>query len=176
MLYQFQFEIADIDRGFYERINFRIVQNPSEVPASLLCRALAFALNFQEGLEFSPNGLSDPDTPAIQLKNPQGGIEMWIEIGSPSVRKLHKAGKLAKKVVIYTYKSAPQLLKEISNNEVHRAKDINIFWFNADFLETLELELKKNNRWSLLHQHGQLDVNTGNQNVMTEIHRSSLQN
>lgn len=169
MLYHFQIELSDVDREIYESLDFRIVQHPSETPAYLLTRALAFALSYREGLAFSPSGLGTPEVATIQAMGKMGDIDLWIEIGNPSARKLHRAGKAANQVIIYTYKSVEVLLKEIKSNGVYRAKDIQIYALDSNFLTELEDQLKKNNRWSLLIQHGQLDLGTGKSNFTTEL-------
>lgn len=169
MLYHFQLDFSDIDRSVYQTLDFRLVQHPSETAPYLLTRALAYALSYQENLEFSPSGLSDPEGPALKAVGKMGAIDLWIEIGNPSTRKLHKAGKAANNVVIYTYKNADVLMKEISEAKIHRSENLKIFAFETKFLEKLEGQLKKNNRWSLLHQQGQLDVDTGELQISTEL-------
>lgn len=169
MLYHFEIELADIDRGNYVSLDFRIVQHQSEVIPYLLSRVFAYALSYQENLEFSPSGLSDPDMPALLSKDPMGSTELWIEIGSPSARRLHKAGKVAKKVIVYTYKSAEILVKEILENDVHKAEAIEVYALDNKFLQSLETHLKKNNRWSLMLQQGQLDVTIADQTFSTEV-------
>ncbi len=161
MLYHFEFDFSDIDRGVYEKLDFRLVQHQSETGPYLLSRALAFALSYEEGLEFSPMGLSDPDAPALLSKDAMGSTDLWIEIGNPSAKRLHKASKVAKRVVIYTYKSPEVLVKDIIDNKVHRAENLQIFAFDPKALQVLEKQLQKNNRWSVLHQQGQIDINTG---------------
>lgn len=169
MLYRFQIELSDIDRGVYESLDFRVAQHPSEAASYLLTRTLAFALSYQQGLEFSTGGLSDPDAPALLVKNDHGSTDLWIEIGNPSARKLHKASKAAKQVVVYTYKNPEALLEEIKSNNVHHAQDIKIYAFDSKFLQSLEACLEKNNRWSIMHQQGQLSVELGKELVASEV-------
>lgn len=174
MLYHFEFELSDVDRGVYERLDFRIVQHPSETAAFLLTRSLAFALSYQAGLEFSPGDLAEPELPAIQAKSAMGTSDLWIEIGNPSARKLHKASKAARLVVVYTYKNASLLAKEIIANAVHRAEEIQIFAFDPKFLQQLEEQLKKKNRWTILHHNGQLDINTGGRDYTSQVQRVKI--
>lgn len=169
MLYKFQLELSDVDRGIYETLEFRTAQHPSENGAYLLSRVLAYALSYQSGLDFSPGGLADPDAPALQSLGVHGTVDLWIEIGNPSARKLHKAGKIAKQVIIYTYKSPEVLIEQIKQGEVHRANEIQIFAFDPDFLAKLERFVEKNNRWSLLYQGGRLDIDTGSGQISTEL-------
>ncbi len=162
MLYRFQIELSDVDRGVYETLDFRLAQHPSETLPYLLTRVLAYALSYQDGLEFSAAGLSDPEAAAMTVAGNQGSVDIWIEIGNPSARKLHKASKAAKVVRVYTYKNPEVLLQEIRNGEVHRADEIEIFAVDTKFLDAVAEKVEKNNRWSLLYQQGQIDLQAGN--------------
>jgi uncharacterized protein YaeQ len=130
-------------------------------------------LCYQEGLEFPPGGLANPESPAVRVMGLHGSIDLWVEIGNPSARKLHKASKAARQVIVYTYKKAELLIEEIKSNNVHRASEIKVFAFEPKFLQTLELQLEKNNHWTLLHQQGHLDIDTGRQQVSTDVQRFS---
>lgn len=175
MLYRFQIELSDIDRGVYQSLDFRVVQHPSENAAYLLTRVFAYVLSFEEGIEFSAVGLGDPEAPALTVKNASGAILLWIEIGNPSAKKLHKATKQAKQVRVFTYKSAKVLLEELQANEIHKAESIEIFALDSKVLERLEKNLAKNNRWSILHQQGNVDVNTGSEDFVFELKEFNLQ-
>ncbi|MEK2644876.1 YaeQ family protein [Bdellovibrio sp. BCCA] len=169
MLYRFQIEFSDIDRGVYESLDFRVAQHPSETYPYMLSRVLAYCLAYQEGLEFTPGGLADPEAPALRKLGGHNSIDLWIEIGNPSARKLHKATKAAKDVMVFTYKNPEVLLTEIKNNEVHRANELQIFSFDSKFLDSLGALTEKNNRWSLLFQQGQLDLTAGDQTFSSEL-------
>ena len=104
-----------------------------------------------------------------------GSVETWIEIGNPSARRLHKASKVAETVIVYTYKNAELLVKEILENEVHRAEDIQVCFLDSKFLQSLEKFLKKNNRWSLMLQQGQLDVTIDGVSYSTELKKYPVQ-
>lgn len=169
MLYRFTFDFSDIDRGIYKTLEFRVVQHPSEIATYLLTRVLAYALSYEEGLDFEGAGLSDPEVPALKKTSHSGQVNMWIEIGNPSLKKLHKASKISDRVIIYTYKSAEVLMTEINNNEVHRKGELEIYAIDSKFLDELEKQLKKSNNWNLLYQQGQLDIHIDNENYSTEV-------
>lgn len=169
MLYRFQIEFSDIDRGVYESLDFRVAQHPSETYPYMLSRVLAYCLAYQDGLEFTPGGLADPEAPALRKLGGHNSVDLWIEIGNPSARKLHKATKAAKDVVVFTYKNPEVLLTEIKNNEVHRANELQIYSFDSKFLDSLGELIEKNNRWSLLVQQGQLDLTSGDQTFSSEL-------
>ena len=102
-LYRFRLDVSDVDRGFYEPLDLRVPMHPSETEDFLITRVLAYALNYESGMEFS-RGLSTPDEPAISLPGDRGGLALWIDIGNPLARRIHKASKAADRVRIYTYK------------------------------------------------------------------------
>lgn len=171
MLYRFQIELSDIDRGVYESLDFRVAQHPSETYPYLLSRVLAYCLAYQEGLEFTPGGLADPDAPALRKLGNHSAIDLWIEIGNPSARKLHKAAKAAKGVLVFTYKNPEGLLSEIREGDVHRAQDIQIFAFESGFLDKIGKSVEKSNRWSLLVQQGQCDLTIGTETTVGQVRR-----
>ena len=169
MLYRFTIELSNIDRNQYESLDFRVAQHPSEIASYLLTRTLAYALSYQEGLEFSPQGLGDPDTPALQKFGQHNAIDLWVEIGNASARKLHKATKSAKHVVVYTYKNPEVLIADIKASNVHKAKEIEIFAFDEKFISALEKKLEKNNKWNLLIQQNQLSLSVGDESISGEL-------
>jgi uncharacterized protein YaeQ len=171
MLRRFQIELSDIDRGIYESLDFRLAQHPSETIPYLLTRALAYALSYDARLQFAPAGLHDPDAPALSSAGDHGATDLWIEIGNPSPRKLHKASKAASRVAVYTYKNPELLIAEMAGAEVHRASEIEIYAFDSAFLSSLEERLEKNNKWSMLVQDGGLSVQVGESSVATEVRR-----
>lgn len=169
MLYRFQIELSDIDRGVYESLDFRVALHPSETLIYLLCRVLAYCLSYEENLEFSAEGLADPEAPALKKGGLHNAIELWIEISSPSARKLHKATKLAKQVRVYTYKNPDVLKAEISSNAVYRGDTIEIVSLPSPSLEPLTQKIEKLNRWNVLVQQGQVDISIGEETFSVAI-------
>lgn len=157
-LFRFRIELADIDRDVYESLDFRVAQHPSETLPYLLTRVFAFALNAGQDLAFSAEGLSDPDVPCMSAPGARGGTALWIEVGNPSARKLHKASKASEKVKVYTYKNTDALMRDLEAEGVHNLSSINFFQFGSDFLNGLAKNLQKDNRWSLTSHDGGLTV------------------
>lgn len=175
MLYQFHLALSDLDRGVYEDLSFRTALHPSENAAYLLSRALAYALSFEPNLQFSSGGLADPDAPALQAPGAHGSIDLWIDIGNPSARRLHKASKAADRVQVYTYKNPLALVEQIRAGDVHEFEKIQIYSFRSDFIADMEGVLEKNNRWSVLRQDARLDIDAGGGRLIsTEIESHSL--
>ena len=167
-LYRFRIQLSDIDRGVYDTLDFRLAQHPSESIPFLLARAFAYALNVQPGLEFSPGGLSDPEDPCLSCDDPKGGKLLWIEIGNPSARRLHKAAKASKQVKVYTYKNPIPMLEEMKRENVHHREKIEVYALAEDFLRELEGILERDNEWAVVHDQGSLLVTTPDHSIEGE--------
>src|SRR3954452_17255865 len=96
-VYHLQIELSDVDRGVYEALDLRVARHPSETMRYLLTRTIAYCLIYEEGIAFS-KGLSTTDEPAVWVKDPGGLVLVWIDIGTPSAERLHKASKAAERL------------------------------------------------------------------------------
>jgi len=141
--------LADSDRGIYEQLELRVAQHPSESDRYLVARVIARALEHGEGLEFSKGGVSDDTEPALVQRDLRGDLVAWIEIGSPSADRLHKATKASPRVVVYTWKNPEQLVDAIRERGVHRAEEIELFAMNPDWLDSIAATLDRTNTWEL---------------------------
>ena len=173
-LFRFKIELSDLEKGSYVSLDFRAAQHPSESLTYLLTRVLAYTLSYEEGLEFSPGGLADPDSPCIRLLNSGGNPKIWIEIGNPSARKIHKASKAADKVKIYTYKDPQVLLNELNSEPIHRKDQLEIFSLDTHFLTDLESHAKKDNKWTVINMDGAIMVNGEGFDLQCEIKRHQV--
>jgi uncharacterized protein YaeQ len=61
-IYNFDVELTDTDRHVYESLALRLARHPSESEEYLVARLIAYLLEFAEGIEFSPRGLSSADS------------------------------------------------------------------------------------------------------------------
>jgi uncharacterized protein YaeQ len=168
-LYRFRIDLSDVDRGVYETLDFRVAQHPSETLIYLMTRVIAYALNFGEGVVFAPGGLSDPDSPCIHALSEHGKPLLWIEIGNPSARKLHKASKAADSVKVYTYKNPELLMEEVNAGDVHQVAKIEFYSIDQKFLQSLADATKRDNHWTLLRSDGSLDIGAGDLSFNAEL-------
>ena len=108
--------VVDIDRHYYQQHSLTIAQHPSETNERLMLRLLAFALHASDMLSFC-KGISTEDEPDLWQKSLSDEIELWIELGLPSEKRLKKACGRAKKVIVYTYGtgSADQWWKQMQS-------------------------------------------------------------
>ena len=158
---KFEISLADSDRQIYESLELRVAQHPSESERYLIARVIARALEHAEGLEFSKGGVSDDEEPALVQRDLRGDLVAWIEIGSPSPDRLHKATKLSPRVVVYTWRSPEELAAAIAEREVHRRERIELCGLDPAFLDAAAATLDRVNRWDLSVSGGSLYLSIG---------------
>lgn len=108
--------IADLDRHYYDTHKLTIARHPSENDERMIMRLVAFALNASNTLSFT-RGLCVDDEPELWVQEDNGDISLWIELGQPDEKRLKKACKRARQVIVYSYhaRSAPVWWQQISN-------------------------------------------------------------
>ncbi len=152
---RFVITVADSDRAVYETLDLRVAQHPSESERYLVARVIARVLEHAEGVEFSKGGLSTTDEPALFQRDLQGNVTSWIEIGSPSLDRLHKASKTGARIVVYLWKAGDALASEVVG-AVHRADKLELYALDSAFLDAVATGLDRTNTWSLAISGGSL--------------------
>jgi uncharacterized protein YaeQ len=147
-LRRFAIALADADRGVYEDLDLRAAQHPSESDRYLVARVLARCLEHAEGVDFT-RGLAAADEPALWQRDLRGDLRAWIEIGSPSAERLHRASKTGARVVVYAWSRARELALEVATQKVHRAQELEIHALDAAFLDRIAAGLERTQRWEL---------------------------
>jgi uncharacterized protein YaeQ len=141
-IYNFQIELADADRDVYESLELRAARHPSESEEYFVTRVLAYALEYREGIAFS-RGISDPEEPAITVRDLTGAITSWIEVGAPDAARLHKASKAASRVAVYTHKDPQQLLRNLAGEKIHRAESIELYSVDRGLVRDVATKLER---------------------------------
>jgi len=142
-IYKFDIDLADSDRGVYESIAVQAARHPSEPEERLVARVLAYALEFTSGIAFSPGGVSEPDDPAIAVRDLTGAIRAWIDIGSPDAARLHKASKAVPRVVVYTHKDPERLIANLAAGRIHRASSLEIYAIAPKLVDAIVARLDR---------------------------------
>lgn len=173
LVYTFEVQISNVDRHVYETLTFKAAQHPSETDEFLLARVLAYCLEYREGIAFS-RGLADPDEPAVAVRDLTGALVSWIEIGSPDAARLHKASKLAPRVVIYTHKDPQQLLRQLSGERIHRREQLELIALDRELIAALATRLDRRMRFDLSVTEGQLYLTIGDETLEGHVHTLAL--
>lgn len=157
MLFRFEVNFADVDRGVYEDHNLRVAQHPSEDAPRMLTRVLAFAFEHKEGLEFG-RGLGDSDDASLWAKTPDGRVTDWVDVGSPAPDRLHRASKLAERVVVYAHRDVERFRQRLRKERIHKVEDIRLVLVPAELISFLEERLERTNQWSITVTEGTTTV------------------
>jgi uncharacterized protein YaeQ len=159
-IYSIEIDLADADRRVYESLALRVARHPSESEEYLVTRILAYALEFREGIAFS-SGLSDPDEPAISVRDLTGTIQSWIDIGIPDAIRLHKASKATPRVAVYTHKDPIQLVSRLSGERIHRAEEVELYAVDRRLVAELAARLDRRTAFGLSISEGDLYISIG---------------
>ncbi len=169
-VYNFDIELADADRHVYESLALRVAQHPSESAEYLVARVLAYLLEFSEGIEFS-RGVSDPDEPAIAVRDLTGAIRTWIDIGTPDAPRLHKASKAARRVAVYTHKDPGQFLKQLAGEKIHRADALELYAIDRALIGAVVDRLERRVGFSLSIADRELYLSIGTDTLTGKVVR-----
>jgi uncharacterized protein YaeQ len=172
-IYRLEIALSDVDRGVYETLDVRAARHPSESMPYLLTRVLAYCLEYAEGIAFS-KGLSTTDEPAVWIKDMRGDLVAWIEVGSPSADRLHKASKAAPRVVVFTQNDPELIMREARSKAIFRAERIEVFEVPPAFLSALEEKIDRHTKLELVRTEGQLYVNVGGATLEAALTQHSL--
>jgi uncharacterized protein YaeQ len=175
-IYNFDVQLSDVDRNVYEALSFKAAQHPSESAEYLLTRVLAYCLEYAEGIAFSNGGVSEPDAPAIAVRDLTGTLTTWIEIGSPDAARLHRASKAAPRLVVYTHRTREQFLRPLAGEKIHRAEEIDAFALDRNLLAGLAERLDRRMKFDLSVNDGHLFLSLGERSFEGSIEKISLTN
>jgi uncharacterized protein YaeQ len=173
-IYSFEIELSDVDRSVYATLNLRVAQHPSETADHLLARVLAYCLEYAEGIEFS-KGLSDPNEPAVLVRDLTGVLQAWIDIGLPEPERLHRASKAAPRVAVYTHKDPATWLPRLAEAKIHRAAALQVFAFDRGWIAQLVAKLERRVKWSLARSESEIYLTWGNDTLQTVLLRPTAQ-
>ena len=114
-MYTFDVALSGVDHGVYESLNIKAACHPSEAE-DVAARVLAYCMEYKEGIAFS-KGISDPDVPAISVRDLTGAIQSWIEMKFARRRATpHKASKASPRVAVYA-QGAADILARVRRRE-----------------------------------------------------------
>jgi uncharacterized protein YaeQ len=169
-VYTFEVQLSDVDRGVYETFRVKVAQQPSETEEYMIARVLAYCLEYREGIAFS-KGLAEPDDPPIAVKDLTGTILTWVDIGMPAADRLHKASKLAPRVVVYTHKDAERLAQQLRGERIHRQEDLEIVALDRSLISSIVERLDRRMSLTVSVTEGHLYVTLGDDNFDAALER-----
>ncbi|HYV20173.1 MAG TPA: YaeQ family protein [Verrucomicrobiae bacterium] len=172
-IHLFEIQLANVDRGVYERLSFRAARHPSESAEGFLVRILAYCLEYAEGIGFS-NGIAEPEEPAIAVRDLTGRVRVWIDIGAPDAARIHKASKAAARVAVYTHKDPDRILEQWTGRRIHRGPDVELYGFERSLVDGLVARLERRMVFALLLTGERLYVSIGEVGLEGSVQRYAL--
>ena len=172
-IYNFSIQLSDADRGVYQALALKVARHPSESEEYLLTRVLAYCLEFAEGIGFS-RGISDPEEPALSVRDLTGALKAWIDIGSPDAARLHKAAKAAPRVVVYTHKDPAQLQRQLAGERIHRAEALELYAIDREIIAGLARHLERRTAFDLSVTDRHLFISIGDATLSGAVERIVL--
>ena len=158
----------------YETLALRVARHPSESEEYLVTRVIAYLLEYRDGIEFSRGGISEPEDPAVAVRDLTGRITHWIDIGSPDAARLHKASKAAPRVAVYTHKDPDQLLRRLAGEKIHRGGDLEIYALDRTLIAALAARLDRRLSLAVMVAARELYVSIGSDTITGSVTRLRL--
>ena len=156
-VYHFSIELSDTDRGVYESFKLPTALHPSESLEFMVARVVAFALEYGEGISFSP-GIGATEDPAIAIKGLDGTFTAWIDVGAPSAERIHRAAKAARRVAVYCHRSAEVVYHQLTQAPIFRGEEVAFYSFYDGFISSLVGTLDRRNEVTISRSDGTLYV------------------
>jgi uncharacterized protein YaeQ len=172
-IYNFDVQLADVDRGVYESLSFKAACQPSETEEYLMSRVLAYCLEYTEGIGFS-KGIAEPDVPALAVRDLTGAMRVWIDVGAPDAARLHKASKAAPRVAVYTHREPRHVLQALSAQRIHRSDELELYAIDRSLIDGLVARLDRRNSWELSVTERHVYVAVGGVTIEGGVNRFPL--
>ncbi|MCX6551743.1 MAG: YaeQ family protein [Acidobacteria bacterium] len=172
-IYRFDIDLADADRHVYESLALHVACHASESEEYLVARVLAYALEYTEGIAFT-RGLSEPELPAIVIRDLTGALRSWIEIGAPDAARLHKACKVSPRVVVYMHRDPAQWLRALAGERIHRGDVLELYAIDRRLVGDLVARLDRRVSFALSVTDRELTVSIGTETLTGGVVRCLL--
>jgi uncharacterized protein YaeQ len=172
-VFTFDIDLSDTDRHVYESLSLRVARHPSESDEFLIARVLAYCLEYQDGIEFS-RGLCDADDPPIAVRDLTGVVRAWIDVGTPSADRLHRASKSTPRVAVYIHKDYSQWLAGIAGARIHRAEALELRVLDRAFIAQVIARLDRRMSFALAIAGGELFASFADGTVAGTLTRLAL--
>ncbi|WP_202842262.1 YaeQ family protein [Luteimonas saliphila] len=164
-IYKVELQVSDMDRHYYASHNLTLAQHPSETPARLMVRLIAFALFADERLEFG-RGLSSDEDADLWQRDYTGDIERWIDLGQPDESRIRKACARARQVVVVNYSgNGAEIWWNRIASALTRLRNLTVLDLDPDAVEATVGLLERGMRLTAMIQDGELQLMSEHANV-----------
>jgi uncharacterized protein YaeQ len=118
--------------------------------------------------------LSDPDEPAIVVRDLTGALKGWIEVGLPEAARLHKAAKAAEYVAVYPTKDPETWLSRLGGERIHQVERIAVRVIEATLMAALVQRLERRMEFDLSMSDGVIYLSMGEETLTGGVQQLGL--
>lgn len=158
-IYRATLQLADVDRGCYEKLALTLARHPSETAERLVARLLAYALWYREGLAFS-RGICAGNEPDLWSREPDGRVAYWVEVGLPETERLIRAARQSAQVRLLACGRGLPRWSELQLPRLAALGNLQVVTVAAEFVEALCQRLERSIAWELTVTAGTLYLTT----------------
>lgn len=144
-IFKAKLNVADLNNDRYQDFSLTLARHPSETDERMMVRLLAFALNADDLLSFG-KGLSTDDEPDLWRKSLTDEIELWVDVGQPSLDRIRKACQRSLQVNLYVYghdKNIGPWWQKLES-ELQRFKKLQVWQLPFDITQSMAAMAKVN--------------------------------
>jgi len=156
-LHRLELDLSDSTRSVWEHLELRLARHPSESDGFFGARILAYALCWEPGLAFGED-LSTPNAPAIELRSPTLSLTRWIDVGTPSAKRLNLATRSVERVDVFCHRTPQTWLKDLAKERVQAPDRIDVTQVQPAFAEALGADFGRRARWTVMRDDEQVQV------------------
>lgn len=167
-IYKVSLNLVDMNRDIYTSEKLTVALHPSETATRMMVRILAYALNYDQDLEFS-KGLSAADEPDLWIVRPDGSVNCWIEVGQASPERMRKGVSRAENVLLYAYGSEVDIWWSKHREGLESLPKTAVYRFVPEQAAQLESLCERNMELTITLSENQIYVAAGEHQVEVEL-------
>jgi len=103
-----------------------------------------------------------------------GAIQVWIDIGAPDAARVHRAGKAAPRVAVYTHRETDQLIRQWSGERIHRVDELELYRVDRDLLTGFVAALERRMSFALSVTDRHVYVSIGDKTIEGRVNRVAI--
>ncbi len=150
-------QVSDMDRQHYSTYSLTLARHPSETDERMMARLIAFMRYADERLVFT-KGLSEAEEPDLWVKDLTGQTELWIEVGSPAVKRIVTKSRQARKIVLIGYGRNAELWWKKSKNDLEKIGNLEVVILPVELTDSISRQVERSMEWQCLVQDGQMSL------------------
>jgi uncharacterized protein YaeQ len=165
-IYRATLELSLIDRDRYAEKTLTVARHPSETIERMVVRLLAYALRYEDALEFG-RGVSATEEPDLWSRRGDGSIDQWVEVGQPDGKRLVKATRQAQQVTLFAFGEGIERWRAAQIDPLETPGNLAVARIEDGFVAALSSSVGRQLRWSITSSEGVVYWTSGDESLDT---------